>query len=429
MRRTRATAHRIGPKGRLTKPVKPRSTRRASALTFCAAILWLVAVASPSAQGQTFKVLYRFGPPPDGNSPLGGLLMDAAGNLYGTTRYGGSHEGCPGKWQCGAVFKLDTNGLETVLYNFTGPDGANPISNLIMDANGDLYGTTEFGGKTSICVDTESAGCGVVFKLSGTKETVLYRFTGGGDGAFPWAGVIMDAHGALYGTTNEGGATGGGVAFTLVGKKERVLHSFCSENNCKDGGDLTSGLIMDAAGNLYGTAAYGGDVNCDYPSGCGVVFKLSGKQLTVLHSFKGPPDGDNPDAALLLDAEGNLYGTTYDGGKGSNGGTVFKLGQDGKERVLHTFRSVHGGSGPETSVVLDAQGNLYGTTLYDNTLGGTVFEITADGKEKVLHKFCTGDCSDGADPNDLIIDAKGNLYGTTYGGGINGNGTIFMITP
>ena len=160
-----------------------------------------------------------------------------------------------------------------------------------MDANGDLYGTTEFGGKTSICVDTESAGCGVVFKLSGTKETVLYRFTGSEDGAFPWAGVIMDAHGALYGTTNQGGATGGGVAFTLVGRKETVLHSFCSENNCKDGTYLTSGLIMDAAGNLYGTAAYGGDVNCDYPSGCGVVFKLAGNQLTVLHSFKGPPDG------------------------------------------------------------------------------------------------------------------------------------------
>jgi uncharacterized repeat protein (TIGR03803 family) len=391
----------------------------------------LMFAATASAGAQTFKVLYSFaGYPTDGAQPAAGLLMDAAGNLYGTTRYGGSHEGCPGKWQCGAVFRLDTNGAETVLYNFAGPDGANPTSNLIMDANGDLYGTTEFGGDTSNCVYISNTGCGVVFKLSGIKETVLHRFTGGEDGAWPFAGVIMDAHGALYGTTNEGGPTGGGVAFKLVGRKETVLHSFCSENNCKDGAYLTSGLIMDATVTLYGTAAYGGDVDCDYPDGCGVVFKLTGKKLTVLHSFKGPPDGNNPDAGLLLDAEGNLYGTTYDGGKGSNGGTVFKIGQDGKERVLHTFRSAHDGSTPDTAVIRDTQGTLYGTTLFNAQRGsGTVFQITADGKEKILHNFCTGDCSDGAYPNDLIMDAKGNLYGTTYGGGVNRNGTIFMITP
>ena len=153
-----------------------------------------------------------------------------------------------------------------------------------------------------------------------------------------------------HGTTNEGGATGGGVAFKLVGKKETVLHSFCSENNCKDGTYLTSGLIMDAAGNLYGTAAYGGDVNCDYPSGCGVVFQLTGKKETVLHSFKDSPDGANPVAALFMDAGGNLYGTTDDGGKGSNGGTVFKIGQHGKERLLHTFRGAHDGSAPDVAV-------------------------------------------------------------------------------
>src|ERR1700722_15501395 len=160
----------------------------------------------PSSYAQTFEVLYSFaGYPTDGAQPAAGLLMDAAGNLYGTTRYGGSHEGCPGKWQCGAVFKLDTNGAETVLYNFTGPDGANPISNLILDANGDLYGTTAYGGDTGNCVYISNTGCGAVFKLSGTKETVLYRFTGGQDGAWPFGGVIMDVRGALYGTTNEGG--------------------------------------------------------------------------------------------------------------------------------------------------------------------------------------------------------------------------------
>jgi uncharacterized repeat protein (TIGR03803 family) len=415
-------------RARSTGQTRQRAAR-ACALVL-AATLAFTGAAGTTAAAQTFKVLYRFGAYPDGNSPLGGLFMDAAGNLYGTTRYGGSHESCPGEGQCGAVFKLDTSRVETVLYNFAGPDGANPTSNLIMDANGDLYGTTEFGGRTGSCVGTGSAGCGVVFKLSGNNETVLYRFTRGGDGALPFAGVIMDAHGALYGTTNEGGPTGGGVAFKLVGKKETVLHSFCSENNCKDGTYLTSGLIMDAAGNLYGTAAYGGDVNCDYPDGCGVVFKLTGKKETVLYSFKGSPDGANPVAALFIAASGDLSGTTGDGGKGSNGGTVFKVGQDGKERVLHTFRSAHGGSDPETSVIGDAQGNLYGTTLYNPKEGGTVFEITANGQEKILHKFCSEkDCSDGGIPNDLIMDAKGNIYGTTYGGGVNGNGTIFMITP
>ena len=428
MRHVPRTAHRPAGRARSTGQARQRAARAYTLVL--AATLALMCGASTTAGAQTFKVLYRFGPLPDGNSPLGGLLMDAAGNLYGTTRYRGSGS-CPGEGQCGAVFKLDTNGVETVLHNFTGPDGANPTSNLIMDAKGDLYGTTEFGGDTSNCVGTGYAGCGVVFKLSGTNETVLYRFNGSADGAFPWAGLTMDAHGALYGTTNEGGATGGGVAFKLVGKKETVLHSFCSENNCQDGNYLTSGLIMDAKGNLYGTAVFGGDVNCDYPDGCGVVFKLTGKKETVLYSFKGSPDGQSPLAGLFMDASGNLYGTTTDGGKGTNGGIVFKVGQDGHERVLHSFRGAYGGSDPNTTVVLDAHGNLYGTTLYGSKGGGgTVFEITADGKEKVLHYFCSEkDCSDGAYPSDLIMDANGNLYGTAYGGGVNGKGTIFKITP
>jgi uncharacterized repeat protein (TIGR03803 family) len=423
MRPIPADAHRAADSARSTGRALRRATWPASALALAVALALTTGV-SPTAVAQTFKVLYKFRSYPDGNTPLGGLLMDAAGNLYGTTKYGGSHEGCPGKWQCGTVFKLDTNGVETVLYDFTGPDGANPTSNLIMDAKGNLYGTTEFGGDTSNCAGISYAGCGVVFKLSGTKETVLYRFTGGGDGAWPLAGVIMDGAGALYGTTNSGGGVGGGVAFKLVGKKETVLHSFCSENNCQDGNYLTSGLIMDVNWNLYGTAVFGGDVNCDYPAGCGVVFKLTGKKETVLHSFKGSPDGQSPLAALFMDAGGSLYGTTLNGGSG--GGTVFELEANAeKERVLHRFHPyTRGGYSPSTAVVQDASGNLYGTTN-----SGVAYEITVDGKEKILHTFCTGDCSDGAYPRDLIIDAKGNLYGTAYGGGINGNGTVFMITP
>jgi uncharacterized repeat protein (TIGR03803 family) len=234
----------------------------------------------------------------------------------------------------------------------------------------------------------------------------------------------MGAGGALYGTTNQGGEYGEGVVFKLVGKKETVLHSFCSEDNCQDGALPYGGTLINADGSLYGTAAFGGNVNC----GCGVVFKLTGKKETVLHAFKGSPDGAFPAAGLFMDATGNLYGTTGNGGHDSNGGIVFEVGQDGKKRELHTFRGAHGGSDPQAGVVLDAQGNLYGTTLYGGKRGvGTVFEITADGTEKILHSFC---CSNGANPmGDLIIDAMGNLYGTASNGGVSGNGVIFMITP
>jgi uncharacterized repeat protein (TIGR03803 family) len=291
-----------------------------------------------------------------------------------------------------------------------------------MDTKGGLYGTTTYGGNLQDCGGTGAAGCGVVFKLSGGKETVLHRFSAGADGAFPQAGLVIDASGALYGTASAGGSVGGGVVFKMVGKKETVLHSFTGG---KDGDEPASGLLPDAAGNLYGTAAFGGDIDC----GCGVVFKLAGKHLSVLHSFKGPPDGAKPVAGVIMDAEGNLYGTTIDGGTQGNLGTVFEVTQADKESVLYRFRREQNGFSP-VGLVRDAQGNLYGTTAGGGLIGaGVVFEITSDGKEKILHNFCTGDCSDGAYPNDLIMDVQGNLYGTTFGGGAHGKGgTIFKIT-
>jgi uncharacterized repeat protein (TIGR03803 family) len=399
-----------------------------------AALFAIAANVGGVAAAQTFAVLYSFaGYPTDGEGPDAGLLMDASGTLYGTTAFGGNvnHTYCEeaGYVGCGTVFKLDTKGVETVLHNFAGADGTTPRANLIIGADGSLYGTTAFGGNLQDCGGNGFAGCGVVFKLSGEQETLLHRFAGGADGAFPPGGVIMDASGALYGTANGGGSAGGGVVFKLVGKKETVLHSFTGR---KDGTDLTSGLLMDVKGNLYGTDAYGGDIDCDYPNGCGVVFRLTGKQLTVLYSFKGPPDGANPVAGLTMDSEGNLYGTTRDGGQAYNAGTVFKLGPSGKERVLHRFRvtnAQHDGVYPESAVIRDAQGNLYGTTEEGGPSGGgVVYEITTNGKEKILHSFCTGDCSDGAFPNGLIMDAVGNLYGTASAGGTNGDGTIFKIT-
>ena len=414
-------------------PAPPRPRRPPGRGLALAVVLAVTLGASDVAVGQTFVVLHSFlGQPRDGTAPLGGLLVDSAGNVYGTTLQGGKYSGChdSGGYGCGIVFKLDTHGVETVLHSFNGSDGAGSSATLIMDANGDLYGTTAVGGGSG-CNTGASVGCGVVFKLSGDKETVLYRFTGGADGAFPWAGLVMDASGSFYGTTNAGGEYGGGVVFKLVGKKETVLHSFTGG---KDGNYLAAGsLLMDVRGNLYGTDAFGGDINCDYPNGCGVVFKLAGKRLSVLHAFTGPPDGQSPVAGLIMDPEGNLYGTTTDGGDGSNAGTVSKVGKKG-ERLLHTFdvgSHQNDGVKPQAGVVLDAHGNLYGTTLYSGKRGfGTVFEIAPDGKESILHDFCTGDCSDGAYPlAGLIIDAKGNLYGTASAGGVNGNGTIFMITP
>ena len=398
-----------------------------------AALCGIAIAAGVPAAAQTFKVLHRFrGSPKDGEAPLSGLLMDAAGNLYGTTLQGGKYSTClPVGVGCGTVFKLDTNGVETILYNFNGSDGANPISTPIMDASGDLYGTTAAGGILQSCRTINYAGCGLIFELSGTKETVLHRFTGGLDGALPQAGVIMDASGALYGTTYEGGTYQQGVVFKLVGTKETVLYAFTGG---EDGGGPEAGTLLDANGNLYGTTTYGGDINCLYPDPCGVVYKLVGRKETVLHAFKGSPDGVYPTAGLVMDAGGNLYSTTRDGGDGANGGTVFEVSKDRKERLLHTFGAggrENDGDSPQGGVVFDPYGNLYGTTVYGGKgCCGTVFEITADGKEKILHSFCATDCMDGAAPfGGLIIDAKGNLYGTASIGGINGNGVIFMITP
>ncbi len=205
----------------------------------------------------------------------------------------------------------------------------------------------------------------------------------------------------MYGTTYLGGKYQDGVVFKLVGKKETVLHSFTGG---KDGGLPTAGLIMDAKGNLYGTTTYGGDTECDYPYPCGLVFKLAGTKETVLHAFKGSPDGNEPYASLVMDPEGNLYGTTAAGGTDYSAGTVFELSSSDKERVLHRFQIgvhvQHDGIQPVTALVRDAQGNLYGTTEEGGLNGdGVVYEIAADGKEKILHSFCSGDCSDGVYPN------------------------------
>jgi uncharacterized repeat protein (TIGR03803 family) len=253
------------------------------------------------AAGQE-TVLHSFTGGTDGEYPYAGVTRDSAGNLYGTTQGGGTGN-------AGVVYKLDTTGQETVLYSFSGgADGGYPDASVIQDSVGNLYGTTFNGG---------TANMGVVYKLDvGGQETVLYSFTGGADGASPYAGVIRDSAGDLYGTTVEGGTAGWGVVYKLdASGQETVLYSFMGG---ADGGDPYAGVIRDPAGNLYGTTLFG-------TYGSGNVYKLDTTgQETVLYSFTNGADGGYPYAGVIRDSVGNLYGTTYNGGK-DIAGVVFKL--------------------------------------------------------------------------------------------------------
>lgn len=409
------------------------------------------------------KVLHTFTSGSKGGSPSGNLIFDTAGNLYGTTAAGGGfNTNCPNGW-CGAVFELTPTGdgrwKEIVVHDFTwGKNGSVPQSGLIFDSSGDLYGTTSEGGRGSC----NFRACGVVFELTPIavdewKETVLYAFSGGDDGGSPFAGLIFDAAGNLYGTTELGGDRGLGVVFEMMRTsdgtwKEKVLHSFTGG---KDGGLPVGGLIFDGAGSLYGTTMEGGGENCG-GGACGVVFQLTpssnGKwREKVLHSFTGTIDGVFPNGSLVFDAAGNLYGTTEEGGGvvDCQGlpygcGVVFQLTpmSNGRwtETLLHAFSGGEDGALPGPSLTLDGAGNVYGTTFGGATTDcvggagygcGMAFKLmrTSSGewKEIVLYSFTGG--NDGASPySGLIFDAKGDLYGSTSWGGTTDWGVIFELT-
>jgi uncharacterized repeat protein (TIGR03803 family) len=295
-----------------------------------------------------------------------------------------------------------------------------------MDTTGNLYGTAQSGG---------AKGVGTVFKLSpnGT-ETLLYSFcvlAACADGYHPRAGLIMDTKGNLYGTAFDGGAYDAGAVFELSPSgTETVLHSFCQQMGCPDGYYPQAGLVMDTKGNLYGTTLYNGAY------GGGTVFKISSDgTATTVYNFctaTGCKNGRYPQAGLILDTNGNLYGTTYGGGAHGNG-TVFELSPSGAETLLHSFCARTGcsdGSHPRADLVMDTAGNLYGTTYYGGTNSvGTVFKLSPNGTETVLHSFAANG-SDGTHPYaGLVMDTMGNLYGTTYSGGANGYGTVFKVTP
>ncbi len=384
------------------------------------------------------KKLYNFGQGSDGTGPQAGLIRDAAGNLYGTTYEGGVNN-------AGTVFELvPTQGggwTEKVLHNFhnSGANGANPKAGLIVDAAGNLYGTTYNGGIHNL---------GTVFELTpnsdgGWTEFALHSFGSGADGQNPAAGLIWDAAGNLYGTTVNGGIRSLGTLFELMpreggGWSEKVLHSFGEGTH---GQHPYAGVIFDAAGNLYGTTFDGGIHNL------GTAFELTpnsddGWTELVLRNFGGGSDGQNPAASLTSDAPGDLYGTTVNGGTHSSG-TLFELmpreGGGWSEKVLHNFGQGTGGQHPYAGVIPDAAGNFYGTTNAGGVHNlGTVFELSPnlDGglTESTLHDF-GNDGTDGTGPYaGLISDAAGNFYGTTSAGGNypcggEGCGTVFEITP
>jgi uncharacterized repeat protein (TIGR03803 family) len=387
------------------------------------------------------KVLHSFGKGEDGDGPYASLIFDAAGNLYGTT-YGG------GAFKSGSVFKLTpvANGkwTEDVLHSFgNGKDGTNPLSGLIFDAAGDLYGTTAGGG---------AHNDGTVFELMPVAEgkwteKILHSFDlNGKDGAKPVAGMIFDTAGNLYGTTELGGKVGCeppygcGTVFKLApGANGTWIHTGLYSFNGNDGAYPVAGLAFDAGGNLYGTTLKGA-------SSYGTVFELTPStsgtwRETVLYSFcavSGCTDGANPEAWVILDKTGNLYGTTSGGGascRGSGGcGTVYQLspGIDGQwtEKVLYSFYGDADGAVPLAGLTFDGAGRLYGTTAWGAHNMGTVFrlaQVNGDWDYSVSYSFKP---LKGSNPYDgVIFDAAGNLYGTTTGGGANSAGTVFEIAP
>ena len=410
------------PKSNLNSIFQPATVGLAITILFA-----LAAVTAPSVQAQTFTVLHQF-TGPDGTTPLAGLTMDRAGNLYGTAYLGGQGLGyC--NLGCGTVYKLThtaSGWVFSTLYFFTGDDGANPRARVVFGPDGALYGTTTQGGVN---------GRGVVFQLRPPAnfchavqclwtETILHTFAIGGNyGAYPGKGdLVFDSAGNIYGTTEDGGDSFGGTVYQLVRSNgswtENVLHSFSGGN---DGSRPLAGLVMDNQGNFYGTTQSGGSTQA------GTVYQLthsgSGWTETVIHSFDDNTEGSIPYGGLIFDAAGHLYGTTSTGGPGFAGG-VYELTPSGggwTSNVLYSFSAY---IGSRASLTFGPNGELYGTL----NLGDVdVFQLTQSGGQWNLTGI-KGRTNDDPEGN-VILDAQGHLYTTGSQGGPNQDGLVLEITP
>jgi uncharacterized repeat protein (TIGR03803 family) len=398
---------------------------RFGAVAVVTALMGMMLAAAIAAPAQTYSVVYTFTGGPDGAEPVSGLSPDLAGNLYGTTVQGGSQSGkCGFTNGCGTVFRIDSSGNETTLYTFTGgSDGSQPQGNLLLGSDGSIYGTASAGGKFGGSC-TFLFGCGVVFKIDSMgNETVLHTFTGGSDGADPRAGLVRDKVGNLYGASAAGGTDGWGVVFTLSPSgQETVLWTFTGGG---DGAEPIGQLYRDSNGDLYGTTIFGGDAQA------GVVYKVVGPgSETVVYSFSGTSEGGSPFGGVVLDSSGNIYGTTQLGGS-HDLGVVFKIDPAGSETVLYNFAGQGDGENPTSTLIIDAQGNLYGTTAQGGFNDyGTIFKVKPAGEETVLYTFTGG--SDGASPVAGLLAFRGYLYGTTPSGGSmqgpSGSGVVFKLS-
>jgi uncharacterized repeat protein (TIGR03803 family) len=440
-----------------------RHVQRFAAIVFFASLALAVpsgavtrAASAPSRAGAHEDVLYAFEGGDDGAFPAGGLVADARGVLFGVTDQGGARE----NRGAGTVFKLTPTGAgyakRTIhrFRSFDPTDGESPSGNLVVDARGSSYGTTEMGG---------AFGAGTVYKLAPSgprayKETVLYSFRGGDDGNQPKAGLIADASGRLYGTTEGGGNGAGcngfgcGTVFKLTpagsGYAESILYRFQGGD---DGMYPLASLTAEGSGALFGTTNRGGGTASRCLLGCGTVFELtpsgSGYTERILYSFQDGAGGMWPVSTPIVDATGALYGTTYFGGNSQNDGIVFKLTPAAPrytESVLYTFTGRRDGYWPFGGVIAGADGALYGTTYQGNGSGcayhngcGTVFKLTPDASgssymQSVIHTFHG---PDGARPATELLLNNGVLYGATQEGGYlsrctrvtSGCGTVFEL--
>ena len=401
-----------------------------------------------SAHAQTFSVIHTFTGGADGATPMAGLTLDRAGNLYGTTLSGGNGV-CGDENDCGTVFRVmkrNSAWIFQLLHAFFGDgDGAFPSGRVIFGPDGALYGVTEDGGGNG-CF----AGCGTVFKITPSAslvcnsiscpwtETVLYAFSQDSEGKYPIGDLTFDPQGNIYGITMPAtvsntcglGESSCGTVYQLApangGWAHNVLHIFVpiQFSNGSWVPYPAGGVVLDSGGNLYGALGLPAPGN-------GQVFKLtesSGVWIeSVIHSF-GENDGASPIGGLILDGAGNLYGTTSIGGA-NGGGTVFELTTSGSGfNILYNFS---GTTGPEDTLLMDGAGNLYGTTYQEGAYGfGSVFELSPSGGGWIytdLHDFTGG--GDGANPQGSVtVDANGTLFGTASGGG-TGYGVVWEITP
>jgi uncharacterized repeat protein (TIGR03803 family) len=404
--------------------------RKKSVSVLVAALVALIATVS--ARAQTFTKLYNFQGGADGGDPVAGLILDSEGNLYGTTQAGGSGP-CEDFFiqGCGVVFKLSKTGQFTTLYKFQGgADGAAPHAGVIRDAQGNLYGTTSGGGGTD-CTFGLAKGCGTIFTIdTAGNETVLYRFSGGLGGADPEASLYRDADGNLWGTTQLGGIftnreCSSGCGTLFRLDRKSQLLSRPFQGPPNDGSFPLAGLVADARGNLYGTTLAGGT------NSSGILFKISPtNQLTTLHRFNSAiGDAGNPTGLLV--SGGKLYGPGASGGADQGGGAIYEVDLSG-ERVLYSLGPGNDGSVLFASGTLarEDEGTLYGTTRlgFLGEFFGEFYKLDAAGNFEVLHQFLGS--PDGDTPMAGVIrDPAGNIYWTTERGGDFRAGTIFRFTP